>query len=323
MRLLTHALIAIAVLSAAGCAGTAGDGAPPSAVVEVRPAPTPAELAAPTRVVVLGSGTPIPDARRAGTSLALVHRGRSYLFDVGPGAMQNAVRARYRHDIPSLYPSQVCCLFLTHLHSDHTLDYPELAFRLWWRRPAPLRAYGPTGLDGMTESLYAMMAADTLLRTTGPQPVANPELYRVEVSEIEDGFVLEKDGLRIEAFDVNHGAIRPAFGYRIDTPDRSIVISGDTAYSDALVERARGVDLLFHEVISDTGLARNAPEWQAYHRKVHTPASEVARIANETRPGLLVLYHGLYYGVPEATVLDEVRALYDGEVVLADDLDVF
>ena len=313
----------IAALSLCACASPPGDGAPPSAVVEVRGEPTAAELALPTRVVVLGSGTPVPDARRAGASLAVVHRGQSYLFDVGPGSMQNAVRARYRHGIPSLYPSQVCCLFLTHLHSDHTLDYPELAFRLWWRRPDKLRAFGPVGLAGMTESLYAMMAADTLLRTTGPQPVANPELYRVEVTEIEDGFVFEADGIRIEAFDVNHGPIRPAFGYRIETGDRTIVISGDTAYSETLLEKSRGVDLLFHEVISDTGLARNAPEWQAYHRAVHTPASELARLANAARPGMLVLYHGLYYGVPEDTVLDEVRALYDGPVVLADDLDIF
>lgn len=311
----------VAVLAA--CAGPPLDGLPPSAVIETRAGPTPAELAAPTRVVVLGTGTPVPDARRAGASIAVIHRGRSYLFDVGAGAIQNAVRARYRHDIPSLYPSQVCCLFLTHLHSDHTLDYAELAFKLWWRRSDNLRAYGPAGLAGMTQSLYGMMAADTRLRTTGPQPVGNPDLYRVDVTEIADGFVLEEDGIRIEAFDVNHGTIKPAFGYRITTSDRTIVISGDTAYSDTLLDKARGADLLFHEVISDASLALSAPNWQVYHRQVHTPASELGRLAGAARPGLLVLYHALLYGVPERTVVDEVRAVYDGDVVFADDLDLF
>jgi len=307
----------------AGCAATPTSEGPPSAVIETRGAPTAAELRAPTRVVVLGTGTPVPDPRRAGASIAVVHRGQAYLFDVGPGSVANATRARYRHGIPSLYPSQVCCLFLTHLHSDHTLDYPELAFKLWWRRPASLRAFGPAGLAEMTGGLYTMMAADTKLRTTGPQPVADPDLRHVEVTEIADGFVFEEDGIRIEAFDVDHGGIEPAFGYRIVTDERTIVISGDTAFSETLLETARGADLLFHEFVSDAGLARRTPEWQAYHRQAHTPATDVGRLAREARPGLLVLYHGLWFGVPEETALEEVRSVYDGNVVLAEDLDIF
>ncbi|MDZ7644652.1 MAG: MBL fold metallo-hydrolase [Woeseiaceae bacterium] len=321
MPRLRRLLVALLPALLFGACGTSP--APVSAVIETRDGPSAEELARPTQVVVLGTGTPVPDARRAGASIAVIHRGRAYLFDVGPGAVQNAIRARYRHDIPALYPSQVCCVFLTHLHSDHTLDYAELAFKLWWRRPDNLRAFGPRGLAGMTEGLYEMMRPDTLLRTTGAQPVADPGLYEVDVTEISAGTVLEEDGIRIEAFDVDHGTIKPAFGYRITTSDRTIVISGDTAYSENLVGHARGADLLFHEVISDAGLARNTPFWQNYHRQAHTPASDVGRIASEIRPGLLVLYHGLYYGVPEETVVDEVRALYDGDVVLADDLDIY
>ncbi|MGB5246491.1 MAG: MBL fold metallo-hydrolase [Woeseia sp.] len=294
-----------------------------SAVIETRDGPTPAELEAPTRVVVLGTGTPVPDRYRAGTSIAVIHRGQSYLFDVGPGSVQNAIRARYRHDIPSLYPSQICCLFLTHMHSDHTLDYPELAFKLWWRRSAPLKAYGPTGLRDMTDGMYQMMAADTVLRTTGVQPVKDPEMYRVKVTEIDAGVVFQQDGIRIEAFNVNHGTIKPAFGYRITTDDRTIVISGDTAYSEELIDKARGADLLFHEVISDAGIAKSAPQWQNYHRLAHTPGSELGRLANIVRPKKLVLYHGLFYGEPEDGVVDEVRAVYDGDVELADDLEIF
>ena len=86
---------------------------------------------------------------------------------------------------------------------------------------------------------------------------------------------------------------------------------------------AIGTDILFHEVISDSGLLRNSEAFQAYHRRSHIQATDLGRLADRVRPGLLVLYHGLYYGLPETTVLDEVRSTYDGKVVLANDLDTF
>ncbi len=295
----------------------------PSAVIEIRDEPTQAELDKETQVVMLGTGNPIPDAYRAGPSIAIIHKGEAYLFDVGAGSVHNATIARYKYDIPSLYPSQICCVFLTHLHSDHTMDYAELAFTAWWRRREALAAWGPAGLNDMTEGAFTMMAADTDIRVNGIQPVPNPDAYKVAVTEIEAGVVFTKDDLVIEAFDVLHGEVKPAFGYRITTDDKTIVISGDTAISEALLEKSRGVDLLFHEVISDSGLAGNTEFWQRYHKSYHTLASELGRLASEAQPGLLVLYHGLFYGVPEAVVVDEVKANYDGKVVLANDLDVF
>ena len=294
-----------------------------SAVIEIRDEPTQAELDKETQVVMLGTGNPVPDAYRAGPSIAIIHKGEAYLFDVGAGAIQNAVTARYKYDIPSLYPSQICCVFLTHMHSDHTMDYSELAYTLWWRRRQPLFAWGPVGLEQVTQGMYEMMAVDTALRRSGVQPVQNPDAYKVNVTEIEEGIVFQKDDLTVEAFEVKHGEIKPAFGYKITTDDMSIVISGDTAISDKLLEKSRGVDLLFHEVISDSGLATTTEFWQQYHRSSHAVASDLGRLASEARPGLLVLYHGLFYGVPEATIVDEVQSTYDGEVVLAADLDIF
>jgi ribonuclease BN (tRNA processing enzyme) len=196
-------------------------------------------------------------------------------------------------------------------------------YTLWWRRSVRLRAFGPHGLREMTDGMQDMMAPDRRTRTSGAQPVANPEGYKVDVSEIEDGFVFEHDDLRIEAFEVNHGDIKPAFAYSVTTADKSIVISGDTALSEKLLSKATGVDILIHEVISDSGLAKNSAGFQAYHRQSHTPASDLGRLASAARPGLLVLYHGLYYGVPEDRIVDEVRSTYDGPVVLARDLDRF
>ena len=295
----------------------------PSARVETRDAPSAKELQAPTVVVVLGTGTPLPDANRAGPGIAVVHKGESYLFDTGAGTIRNAARARYRYDIPSLYPTQVCCAFISHMHSDHTLDLPELAYTMWWRRREGLKIWGPTGIDEMATGMAAMMMPDTRTRSSGRQPLPNETGNQLTVTEVNEGVLIEKDGIRISAFPVNHGEIRPAYGFKIETEDKSIVISGDTAYSERLIEEARGVDLLFHEVISDAGLKRSSPFWQKYHKGAHTTSIDLGRIASKSQPGTLVLYHGLFYGTEEESVVDEVRRVYDGNVVLANDLDLF
>lgn len=190
--LITTLAMAFAGLSACQQASkqTSGESrakAVPSAVAEVRTEPTQADLKRPTQVVVLGTGSPLPDAHRAGSSIAVIHRGEAYIFDVGAGSVQNAIKARHKYNIPSLYPSQIDYLFLTHLHSDHTMDYPELAYTLWWRRRAALRVWGPPGLKRMTQGMHDMMAIDTALRTKGQQPVPNPNAYKVETHLVEEG----------------------------------------------------------------------------------------------------------------------------------------
>ncbi len=295
----------------------------PSARVETRDTPAQEELATATQVVVLGTGTPIPDAFRAGSSIAVVHKGESYLFDVGAGAVRQATIARYKYDIPSLYPSQICCVFITHLHSDHTLDLSELAHTLWWRRQAGLKVWGPTGIARIANGMDEIIATDADFRINGIQPVANPDGFRVDHQTLESGIVFQKDDLSIEVFQVNHGDIDPAYGFKVTTDDLSVVISGDTAYSEVIAEKAQGVDLLFHEVISRQGLEQNSPGFQRYHNSVHTTSDELARLASIAQPKTLVLYHGLFYGTEESTVLNEIQALYDGEVILANDLDIF
>jgi ribonuclease BN (tRNA processing enzyme) len=295
----------------------------PSARIETRGAPTEKELEATTQVVILGTGTPIPDAFRAGSSIAIVHKGESYLFDVGAGAVRQATIARYKYDIPSLYPSQICCVFLSHLHSDHTMDLSELAHTLWWRRNTGLQAWGPTGIAQIANGLDEIIAVDADFRINGIQPVANPDGFRITHRDIAPGSLFQKEDLTIEAFLVNHGDINPAFGFKVTTEDLSLVISGDTAYSDVVAEKARGVDILFHEVISRQGLEQNSPGFQRYHNSVHTTSDEVARLASIAQPKKLVLYHGLFYGTEESTVLEEIEALYEGNVFLAHDLDMF
>ncbi len=277
-----------------------------------------------TRVIVLGTGTPVPNGDRAGSGLAIIHDGEAYLFDAGHGMVQRAIKAWKDLDAEELYPPRITHLFISHLHSDHTLDYSELAATYWWRREERLNAYGPVGLQAMTDGYYQMMAADIALRTTGSNPVADPTMYRVNVTEIpRDGVVFDANGVTVEAFSVPHGDISPAYGYKITTPDRTIVFSGDTSYSEVVAEKAKGVDILIHEVISEEGWSALSPDWQAYHRAAHTLTSELAKIANQAQPGVLVLTHIAYYGAPIESALTEVQAAYDGKVVLANDLDEF
>jgi ribonuclease Z len=283
----------------------------------------PAVASAETRVVALGTGTPVLDHQRAGAGIAVVYDGRAYLFDVGGGVVRRAIEASQRLGIAPLNPTSIARVFLTHLHSDHMLDFVELVSTYWWRRTTQVRVWGPKGVSAMADGMVAMMAADTRIRNSGNQAVTNKEFYKAVSTEIKPGVVLEENGVRIEAFEVDHGDIRPAFGYRITTPDKTIVISGDTAYSPRLVEMARGADILFHEVISEAGLKDLDAFWQKYHSSAHTTSSELARVANAVRPGLLVLYHVAFYGAPSDSALKEVQALYKGKVVMANDLDIF
>ena len=152
----------------------------PSAVTEIRDGPSAAELAKPDPGRHFRHRESHTDAHRAGSSIAVIHKGEAYLFDVGAGSVRNAVIARYKFDIPSLYPSQICCVFMSHLHSDHTMDYSELAYTMWWRRREPLRSWGPTGLKKVNEGMHAMMSADTSLRTSAcshhePRRVQDPD----------------------------------------------------------------------------------------------------------------------------------------------------
>ena len=140
--------------------------------------------------------------------------------------------------------------------------------------------------------------------------------------DLVPGVVYRDANVRVEAFPVRHG-FWPAFGFKVHTPDRTVVVSGDTAPTEMLVEQSRGCDVLIHEVYSAAGFRAIPPAWQRYHALVHTSSHELAQVATQARPGLLVLYHQLFWGVPEEKLLAEIAERYDGPVVSGRDLDVF
>jgi ribonuclease BN (tRNA processing enzyme) len=212
--------------------------------------------------------------------------------------------------------------FLTHLHSDHTTGYPDLILTPWvLEREDPLEVYGPPGLGEMTEHLLSAYRQDITERIHGLEP-ANSSGYRVVAREIEEGLVYRDANVTVEAFPVRHGSW-PAFGYRFRTPDRSVVVSGDTAPTERIVEYARNCDVLIHEAYSALGFQSLPPAWQQYHARVHTSAPELARLACRARPDLLILYHQLYWGATEDQLIAEVRDRYEGQVASGRDLDVY
>lgn len=275
-----------------------------------------------TQLVMLGTGTPNADPERSGPAVAVVVNDRAYLVDCGPGVVRRAAAAAAK-GLEALDPPKLKHLFVTHLHSDHTVGLADLIFTPWvLGRDAPLIVYGPPGIKNMVDHLLEAYQEDIHMRTEGLEH-ANPEGYKVEVHEINEGVVYQEDGVTVRSFAVNHGSWKHAFGFRFDTPDRSIVISGDTALSESLIEHARGCDVLVHEVYSQAGFRRRPPNWQRYHSTFHTSTAELARIANQVKPGLLVLYHQLYWGQRDEDLLSEIGRSYDGQVASARDLDVY
>jgi ribonuclease BN (tRNA processing enzyme) len=274
-----------------------------------------------TWVVLLGTGTPNAEPDRSGSAVAIVVDDTPYLIDLGPGVVRRAAAA-YEAGVEGLDIPKLRFAFITHLHSDHTLGYADFIFTPWvLERDVPAEVFGPPGLQVMTDHLLAAYEEDIRVRIDGLE-LANPDGYKVNVHEIEPGLIYEDENVRVTAFLVEHGSWPHAFGYRFETPDRTVVISGDTRPSPAIAENCRGCDVLVHEVYSQAGFERREPVWQRYHASSHTSAPELGRIAAEARPGLLILYHQLLWGSTPAELVEEIRQVYDGEIVYGNDLDV-
>ena len=276
-----------------------------------------------SRVVMLGTGTPNADPDRYGPAVAIVVDETSYLVDFGVGVVRRAAAAE-RSGITALGATRLTRAFATHLHSDHTLGLADLILTPWiLERATPLTLYGPRGLQAMTRHLVAAYADDLRIRTRGGEPAHHHDPARVIVHEIAPGLVYRDELVKVTAFAVKHGAWEQAFGYRFETPDRTIVISGDTGPESHIEDQCRGCDVLVHEVYSAAGFAKRPPEWQAYHARYHTSAPQLGAIASRARPKLLVLYHQLIWSSTEDELVKEVRSAYDGTIVSAHDLDVF
>lgn len=275
-----------------------------------------------TQVVLLGTGTPNADPDTSGPAVAIVVNDTPYVVDAGPGVVRRAAAAA-RKGVAGLDVSKLRRLFITHLHSDHTTGYPDFILTpAVLDRDAPLEVYGPPGTQRMTDHILKAYSEDIDLRINGLEP-AKPRGYEVRARDVRLGIIYRDRNVTVKAFAVRHGSWKHAYGYRFETPDKTIVISGDCTFSESLIENCNGCDILIHEVYSTTGFARREPEWQRYHSVFHTSSAQLSGLASKARPGLLVLYHQLLWGVTPEQLLDEIRAGYSGRVVFGRDLDVY
>lgn len=274
-----------------------------------------------TKLVLLGTGTPNILPSRYQSSLAIIVDNVPYLVDCGGGAVQRAAEAYHNRGIKALAVKNLSKVFLTHLHPDHTTGLPDLIIAPWvLDRADPLQLWGPKGTGSMVDHVLKAYKVGIGEHRDGLAPINHP--LKVSVTEIASGKIFQDERLSVTAFRGHHGELE-AYGYKFVTKDKTIVVSGDTTPTDALIEHAKGCDILVHEVYSEDKLLTRSPEWQAYHRNAHTSTKQLAEIAKQVRPKLLVLVHQLFWGKSEGDLFDELNRYYRGNVVSGHDLDVF
>jgi ribonuclease Z len=267
------------------------------------------------RVTLLGTGTPAPVMNRFGASILVEAGEQKFLFDAGRGAMQRLTQAKVRW-------KDVNGVFLTHLHSDHVVGFPDLWLTGWLvgQRETPLLVWGPRGTKKMMLHLAQAYEYDLAIRQADEHAAADGAVIVAE--DIGAGFVYERDGVRIAAFDVDHAPVEPAFGYRIDFRGRSVVLSGDTRFSENLIRHAEGADVLIHEVAAIASHLREgvAPTQAARITAHHSTPEQAGEVFARVKPKLAVYSHIGRPSATEAEVIVPTRKTYGGPLEMGEDL---
>lgn len=272
-------------------------------------------------VVLLGTGTPRPDPGASGPATAVVIGKKVLVFDAGAGVEVQLRKA-------NLPIKGVTALFITHLHSDHTIGYPDLIFTSWvMGRKQPMDVYGPVGLKYMTKHLIKAYKEDIDIRINGLEH-GSRDGYKVKVHEIDTGIVYQSDGVSVEAIPVLHGNWKKAYAYKVVTPQKTIVISGDTRYCPLLEQKSKNVDILIHEVYPEN---EREPEkrdggstWPQYLLSFHTSEAELGKLASVANPKLLILYHIVRHKTTDEKLIEGIKnAGFTGKVIVGKDLNVF
>jgi ribonuclease BN (tRNA processing enzyme) len=281
-------------------------------------------LDAGAHLVVLGSGTPVPDPARSGPAAAVVVGSTAYLVDFGPGVVRRA-EAASRNGIEALDARRLAIAFATHLHSDHTAGLADLVLTpAVVGRHEPLRLFGPPGIEAMARDLLAAYAADLDARRATGDDMRGYEVRTKTIAPPREGLIeaYRDERTVVRAFAVSHGETE-ALGYRFDAGGRSFVVSGDTAPSAAVAEACAGCDVLLHEVYCEKGFRAGPPGWQEYHRTHHTSGVELGALAARAMPKRLVATHVLDFGCTDAQILSEIASSFQGPAAIARDGEVF
>lgn len=275
------------------------------------------------KVTLLGTSSTVPRADRFGPSTMIEAGDQKLLFDAGRGV---PIRLR-QLNVPL---SKVDVLFITHYHSDHTVGIPDVWLTGWLgssgRQSTPFRVIGPVGAKALMSNLEKAYAADIKIRIEDTK--LPPEGIAIVAEEFDkDGLVYDKNGVKVIAFEVDHGlAIKPAYGFRIEYKGRSVLISGDTRYSQSVIKYGTGADVLIHEVASARPelLAASVPVQRIIAH--HTTPREAGMVFSQAKPKMAVYSHISLQGrgnFPEPTideVIAETRQTYNGALVAGEDL---
>ncbi len=295
-----------------------------------------------TRVILLGTGTPIPDPDRSGPATAVVVGDSAYLVDFGPGVVRRAEAALLQRGVKALEPGNLKVAFVTHLHSDHTAGYSDLIFTGWTSgRSTPLEVYGPTGLKAMTEHILEAYRIDIETRTNpegNQRAISNG--WKVNAHEIKPGIIYKDANVTVTAFPTKHAM--ESYGYRFDTSDHRVVISGDTSPTEETINACSGCDVLVHDTQTLDLYAKMPERLHSFVTKYHTTTPQLAALATKAKPKLLVTYHTIAFrpgiappkflssitatGASRSTeeiLQEEIGSRYSGQFVIGHDLDVY
>jgi len=268
------------------------------------------------RVTLLGTGVPTPVMERFGPSTLVEAGGETLLFDVGRGALLRLVQLK-----TSL--NKLRSIFLTHLHSDHIVGLPDVWLTGWLigRPEVPLRVYGPRGTKSMMEYLDKAFQFDIRIRLFDDR--TPPEGVVVLTEDITEGMVYKHNGVKVTAFEVDHYPIQPSFGYRIDFAERSVVLSGDTRFTENLIKYAQGADVLVHEVIAaDMMRAGSSKNMEITERVIahHTTPEQAGEIFNRVQPKLAVYNHIIPVTATAKDLIPPTSRTYKGPLEVGEDL---
>ncbi|WP_301169661.1 MBL fold metallo-hydrolase [Brevibacillus nitrificans] len=272
------------------------------------------------KVTLLGTGTPLLSMKRFGPATLVEAGGEKLLFDAGRGAA-------LRMSQVNVQPGEITKLFLTHLHSDHTVGLPDVwltgTLTTTGHRSTEFEVWGPAGTKKMMEDLEKAYKPDIDTRIENGYIV--PEGAKPIGHDIKQGVVYEKNGVQVVAFQVDHD-IDPSFGYRINYKGHSVVLSGDTTYNENVIQHGKAADLLIHEVaVAKPEDLVSIPAFQKI-LSVHTTPEQAGKVFSQTKPKLAVYSHIVLLGdMSEASahLLYRTQSTYDGKVIVGEDLMTF
>lgn len=265
------------------------------------------------KITLLGTGSPDLRMDRFGPSILIEAGKEKLLFDCGRGATLRIQQL-------GLDWNDVTALFLTHLHSDHIVGIPDLFLTGWLLgRQTPLRVWGPAGTQAMMSHLIEAFQFDIRMRQEDDlRPAAGAV---ATAKDIAQGVAYENGGVRITAFDVDHGPVKPAFGYRIDYAGHSAVLSGDTRFSENLIRFAQGVDVLVHEVCLADPEVLKASEHERHVMAHHISPQQAGGVFARVKPALAVYSHVVILGDgTDDEILRLTRQTYSGPLEMGEDL---